>query len=61
MRTAYEFLSKENPILKEELINLGLREQVCNIMDRFAIASRMDEHTKTIKEINLIINKTFDK
>ena len=44
-RTFYDYLQKENPELMQTLINLGLKEDVCNLAERYAI----DEEIKEIK------------
>ena len=43
MKTSYQILEIENPKLLKKLVALGLRQEVCNIMDIYALAYSIDQ------------------
>ena len=57
MKTSYQILEIENPELLKKLVSLGLREQVCNIMDIYALAYSIDQVKKFKEDLLTDLNK----
>ena len=57
MKTSYQILEIENPELLKKLVALDLRQEVCNIMDIYAIAYAINEVKKFKEDLLNDLNK----
>ena len=61
MKTFYKFLQENDPEFTQVLINMGIREKICNLAELYALEVAISEIKRNQKTTSEIITKCFNQ